>query len=83
MMKLLLIILMTAIWILKKKKRNQTRKHYGMNRNYYNNIKEEELEEISDLFKEKNCIIGILFYIRKLTANELARNATFNIFDMN
>ena len=45
---------MTAIWILKKKKRNQTRKHYGMNRNYYNNIKEEELEEISDLFKEKN-----------------------------
>jgi hypothetical protein len=28
-----------------------------MNRNYYNNIKEEELEEISDLFKEKNCII--------------------------
>jgi len=24
-----------------------------MNKNYYNNIKEEELEEISDLFKDK------------------------------
>ena len=59
MTMLLLIILMTARWILKRKKKNQIKKHSGMNKNYYNNIKEEELEEILDLFKDK--LLGLDF----------------------